>query len=214
MSVAGTREDKKRKIASAETLSLDFGVPLDRPHPSLIRGRSSSLTWTMLVRIGLRVLGHPSPCPFPIPHLALPALRVRATSTFALASSPVPPPPLSPRPPRILDLLRQSFLPFSSSPKPLAIRPTYYQDRARGSGSRYGGGGRGRGGDPFSTLRARFDRLPAMWVLGGVIGLNVAVFAAWNYGGEVYRKYRDPAWLLFLNKNFTVSWNNFSSGRV
>lgn len=101
---------------------------------------------------------------------------------------------------------------FSVSPtRILAMRPSYYT-RGGSGGNSYGRGSGNRG--PWGTLKDRIDRLPAMWVLGAVCGLNVAVFGAWNYGAEVYSKFRDPSWMIFLRKNFTTSWANFSSGRV
>lgn len=53
-----------------------------------------------------------------------------------------------------------------------------------------------------------------MWVVGGLIALNLAVYAAWKYGFELARRFRDPSWLRFLQDNFTVSWHNFTQGRV
>lgn len=44
--------------------------------------------------------------------------------------------------------------------------------------------------------------------------INVAVYAAWAYGQELATRFRDASWVRFLQKNFTVSWQNISSGRV
>jgi len=44
--------------------------------------------------------------------------------------------------------------------------------------------------------------------------VNVGVFAAWQYGNELALRFRDASWLKFLQRNFTVSWQNITSGRV
>ncbi|GAA5863302.1 hypothetical protein JCM3774_000849 [Rhodotorula dairenensis] len=78
--------------------------------------------------------------------------------------------------------------------------------------------GRGSSGGfhrrPEPTWRDRFDSIPAMWIVGTLIALNLAVFAAWNYGYQLAQRFRDASWIRFLQRNFTTSWTNFTQGRV
>ncbi|KAM0753091.1 rhomboid-domain-containing protein [Meredithblackwellia eburnea MCA 4105] len=87
------------------------------------------------------------------------------------------------------------------------VRPTYYQRR----GSR---GGRGGNSGPWGSYKARFDQIPSNWVLYGVMGANILVFCGWQYGHQVYARFRDASWLIALQNNFTTSWRNISSGRI
>ncbi|GAA6034065.1 hypothetical protein JCM8097_000674 [Rhodosporidiobolus ruineniae] len=107
--------------------------------------------------------------------------------------------------------IRRSTLPgrrdFSTSTLRRAIRP--YLGRGR-SGTGYGGYGR----RPPPGWKERIDRLPEMWVLIGLISLNVAVFLAWQYGTQVYQRFRDASIFRFMTRNFTVSWQNLTSGRI
>lgn len=92
---------------------------------------------------------------------------------------------------------------FHTSPAARGYRPYY----GRGSA-----GGFHRRRDP--TWRERIDSIPPMWVVGTLIALNLAVYAAWNYGYQLAQRFRDSSWLRFLQRNFTTSWVNFSQGRV
>ncbi|KAI5480762.1 hypothetical protein MNV49_007168 [Pseudohyphozyma bogoriensis] len=109
----------------------------------------------------------------------------------------------------LTSLLRTTFhsRPFSTS-SPTLVRPTYYQG---GGGQRYGGSRRPQ--SPWESWRQRLDAVPNAYVLWTLLGVNIAVFFTWQYGTSVWQTFRDPSWLVFLNKNFTVSWANISSGR-
>ncbi|GAA5996649.1 rhomboid family intramembrane serine protease [Rhodotorula paludigena] len=93
---------------------------------------------------------------------------------------------------------------FSSSAIVRGIRP--YHGRG-GSGSSYG-----RRRDP--NWRDRIDALPGQWIVIGLIATNVAVYLAWSYGQQLAHRFRDVSWVRFLQRNFTVSWNNITQGRV
>ncbi|POY74586.1 hypothetical protein BMF94_2347 [Rhodotorula taiwanensis] len=86
--------------------------------------------------------------------------------------------------------------------------PRWYNGRGGNGGS----GGYQRRRDP--SWRDRLDSIPAMYVVGTLIAINLAVFAAWNYGYQLAQRFRDGSWLRFLQRNFTTSWVNFSQGRV
>ncbi|GAA5858174.1 hypothetical protein JCM1840_001071 [Sporobolomyces johnsonii] len=94
---------------------------------------------------------------------------------------------------------------FGTSALVRGIRPYY----GRG---RNGGGGYGR--RPPPSWKDRINGIPSVWVVGGLIALNVAVFAAWQYGEQLAIRFRDASWLRFLHQNFTVSWQNVSQGRI
>ncbi|GAA5828959.1 hypothetical protein JCM5353_005184 [Sporobolomyces roseus] len=91
---------------------------------------------------------------------------------------------------------------FSTSTVTRGIRPYY----GRGGS---GGGGRGPGG-----WKDKINSVDQKWILGGLLAINVAVYAAWAYGQELATRFRDASWIRFLQRNFTVSWQNISSGRV
>ncbi|GAA5953930.1 hypothetical protein JCM21900_003056 [Sporobolomyces salmonicolor] len=93
---------------------------------------------------------------------------------------------------------------FGTSALVRGIRP--YYGRARN------GGGYGR--RPPPSWKDRINEIPHAWVMGGLIVLNVSVFAAWQYGEQLAVRFRDASWLRFLHHNFTVSWQNVSQGRI
>ncbi|GAA5897252.1 hypothetical protein JCM8208_003770 [Rhodotorula glutinis] len=93
---------------------------------------------------------------------------------------------------------------FSTSALVRGIRPYYGRG---GSGSSYG-----RRRDP--NWRDRIDAIPGHYLVFGLIALNVGVYGAWQYGNALAVRFRDASWLKFLQRNFTVSWHNISSGRV
>ncbi|KAK4054555.1 hypothetical protein OIV83_001049 [Microbotryomycetes sp. JL201] len=97
---------------------------------------------------------------------------------------------------------------FFTSSRLSGPRSYYYN---RGSG---GGGTGGRGSSSYSSFKHKIDRLPSNYILFGIIGLNVSVFLAWQYGKSLLVQFRDPAWLKFLTDNFTVSWRNIQNGRL
>ncbi|BGP24724.1 rhomboid family protein [Rhodotorula toruloides] len=121
--------------------------------------------------------------------------------------------------------LRQAFRQSNAARTPVGARPFASSAIVRGPRSYYGGPSRGRPGYDRSnnwqwqnerapTWRDRLNSVPPMWVVGALIALNLAVFAAWKYGYELARRFRDISWLRFLQDNFTVSWHNFTQGRV
>ncbi|GAA6014995.1 hypothetical protein JCM11491_002387 [Sporobolomyces phaffii] len=88
---------------------------------------------------------------------------------------------------------------FRSSARANGIRP-YYGQQNRGGGRR--------------SWKDRFNSIEHVWVLGGLIVVNVAVYCAWAYGQELAVRFRDASWVRFLSRNFTVSWQNVAQGRV
>jgi hypothetical protein len=44
--------------------------------------------------------------------------------------------------------------------------------------------------------------------------VNVGVFALWSYAGQLQQRFRDVSLLRTMTRNFTVSWQNLSQGRV
>jgi hypothetical protein len=108
------------------------------------------------------------------------------------SSSPLPIPPRA----SVFAALRRTF---SSTPSRGGIRPYYGRQSYR------------RGAPNWRT---KFDDLPENYIVLGLIGMNVVVYGAWAYGGELRRKYRDPSWLMALTNNFTTSKRNLMEGRV
>lgn len=51
-------------------------------------------------------------------------------------------------------------------------------------------------------------------IFWGVLGLNGAVFCAWQLGAALYKSSGDAGLYLALQRNFTVSMNNIKSGRI
>ena len=164
------------------------------------------------------------PSPFFRPSTAPPLLTTgRSTPLFVPSYRPTT---LSP-PSRHFFNLRRSFHSHASlrrvdnlntPPSPwaaLARRAFHSSPRVRGYRPYYGRGSSGgfhRRPDP--TWRDRFDSIPAMWIVGTLIALNLAVFAAWNYGYQLAQRFRDASWIRFLQRNFTTSWTNFTQGRI
>ncbi|WWC69141.1 uncharacterized protein I206_103077 [Kwoniella pini CBS 10737] len=99
---------------------------------------------------------------------------------------------------------------FGSSPKGL-IRSSYFP---KGSGYEYGGSGGSGGGNWFSRLRSRIDRVPTMTLIYGLIGINGGVFLLWQYAISSAQRFRDPTLFFFLQKNFILNEVNVFSGRV
>ncbi|GAA5874838.1 hypothetical protein JCM16303_003002 [Sporobolomyces ruberrimus] len=140
-------------------------------------------------------LFHPSPqhSPFVIPHSAF-FSRHTPSSTFA-GLRPAFHSSSRPSPSRFPQLQRG----FSSTAKSNGIRPYY--------------GNTNRGRRP-SSWKDRINSIESVWVLGGLIVVNVAVYCAWAYGQELATRFRDASWVKFLQRNFTVSWQNITQGRV
>ena len=212
------REWAAPKLGSHGLIDARFAVRPSSSSSTMLRHRLKPLLQLSTQRASVLLIP-----PFRCPHIS-----TASTRTPRALPSPFPTPGPSPKPytassshllalatvfkrsPRGDALESVRTRQFSTSPThSLAMRPSYYQGS---SGNSYGRGRRGQ--DPFSTLKARLDGLPGLWVLGSIIGLNVLVFGAWQYGGALLNRFRDPSWLIFLRKNFTTSWANVSSGRV
>lgn len=117
---------------------------------------------------------------------------------------------------------------FRSSAAPRGIRPYF--------------GNQQKGRRP-PNWKDRINSIEHVWILGGLIGelrqraaplrsnsvslthpriitrvyrlvVNVAVYCAWAYGQELAVRFRDASWVKFLQRNFTVSWQNITQGRV
>ncbi|BGO99714.1 hypothetical protein RTG_00611 [Rhodotorula toruloides ATCC 204091] len=121
--------------------------------------------------------------------------------------------------------LGQAFHRSNAARRPVGARTFASSTVGRGPRSYYGGSPRGRPSYGRSnewrwenarppTWRDRINSIPPMWMVGVLIALNLAVYAAWQYGFELARRFRDASWLRFLQDNFTVSWHNFTQGRV
>ncbi|GAA6063385.1 hypothetical protein JCM10212_001484 [Sporobolomyces blumeae] len=78
----------------------------------------------------------------------------------------------------------------------------------------YSGRGKAYGRRPPPNWKDKVNAVEPVWILGGIIVANVAVFTAWAYGQELAVRFRDATWVRFLQRNFTVSWHNITSGRV
>ncbi|GAA5820242.1 hypothetical protein JCM11251_005541 [Rhodosporidiobolus azoricus] len=113
----------------------------------------------------------------------------------------------SPRTPRPADRLPGLSRGFATSRAVRAIKP--YLGRGR-SGGGYGGYGK----RPPPGWKERLDGLPGNYIIIGLIAANVAVFATWNYANQLLHRFRDSSLLRTMTKNFTVSWQNLSQGRV
>lgn len=78
----------------------------------------------------------------------------------------------------------------------------------------YGGGGSKRGQDPVGDMLSRFNQLDPMHLVFGLIGLNVAIFAGWQYASSSYQRFGDPSAFLAMGRHFTASLVNLKEGRV
>lgn len=117
-----------------------------------------------------------------------------------------------------------SHRPFSTT-RLLALRESYFQrplsktriNQASGYGLGFGrGGGSGGGGGNswFRNFRRRLDSLPPMFVVYGLIGLNVAIYGLWQYAHTSWSRFRDPSLYYWMTRNFIVSEANFAAGRL
>ncbi|RSH93830.1 hypothetical protein EHS25_006479 [Saitozyma podzolica] len=117
--------------------------------------------------------------------------------------------------PRIPHPLHRSFpgvgLRSFWTSRTMSVRQTYFP---KGSGYGYGGDPRGGGGSWWSNFRRRIDRLPEIYVIYGLIGINVAVFLLWQYAVQSWQRFRDPALYQWLTKNFILNENNIMAGRI
>jgi hypothetical protein len=102
---------------------------------------------------------------------------------------------------------------FSTS-RILALRESYFQRPASKTRDAYGrGGGRG-GGSWWQNFRERLDNLPPMYVVYGLIGVNVAIYGLWQYANTSWTRFRDPSLYYWMSRNFIVSEANFAAGRL
>ncbi|KAF8966393.1 hypothetical protein BDZ97DRAFT_1657675 [Flammula alnicola] len=58
------------------------------------------------------------------------------------------------------------------------------------------------------------DRIPQNAIFYGIIGLNSFVFVMWFMAAQKYKQERDPSAILWMQRNFTTSWENLTSGRI
>ncbi|WRT67449.1 uncharacterized protein IL334_004420 [Kwoniella shivajii] len=101
---------------------------------------------------------------------------------------------------------------FASTSRGL-LRSTYFP-KGNGGYSNYGGSGGRGGGNWFSRLRGRIDRIPTMTLVYGLIGINGGVFLLWQYALSSAQRFRDPTLFKFLQQNFILNEVNVFSGRV
>ncbi|GAA5856724.1 hypothetical protein JCM8547_008809 [Rhodosporidiobolus lusitaniae] len=167
----------------------------------------------------------------PARSLPLSSSRALFTPSFSPSlASPLSRTPSSPSPFLHLraSFRRSSFLPsrpssaptlpgrraFGTSSRREALRPYLGRGRGRGGYSYGGAGGPGGGPGGWRTFKAKVDALPGIWVIGGLIATNVAVYLVWNYAQQLAVRFRDSSLLRTMTRNFTVSWQNISNGRV
>ncbi|KAJ9121159.1 hypothetical protein QFC24_004833 [Naganishia onofrii] len=53
-----------------------------------------------------------------------------------------------------------------------------------------------------------------MFVVYGLIGLNVAIYGLWQYAHTSWSRFRDPSLYYWMTRNFIVSEANFAAGRL
>ncbi len=94
-----------------------------------------------------------------------------------------------------------------SSTHPKLARPFHHRP---GGGSYSQSGSRG-----FArNLLGRLNRLPNAWMIYMLIGLNVAVFCAWQYALSSWKRFGDPAPYYFMFTNFLSGLPNLQQGRI
>ena len=102
---------------------------------------------------------------------------------------------------------------FLSTTRLLSLRESYFQRPL--SKTRSGYGGRGGGGRSWwQNFRRRLDNLPPMYVVYGLIGINVAIYGLWQYAQTSWQRFRDPSLYYWMSRNFIVSEANFAAGRM
>ena len=100
-----------------------------------------------------------------------------------------------------------------STSRLLSLRESYFQRPP--SKTRSGYGGRGGGGQSWwQNFRRRLDNLPPMYVVYGLIGINVAIYGLWQYAQTSWQRFRDPSLYYWMSRNFIVSEANFAAGRM
>ncbi|KAI3596780.1 serine protease family [Moniliophthora roreri] len=77
-----------------------------------------------------------------------------------------------------------------------------------------GGRTRHRGSSGSGSRRSPLDNIPQNYVFYGIIGVNVAVFLAWQSAQAEAKHKHNMGPLVSMFNNFTSSWRNLSEGRV
>ncbi|KAF5393903.1 hypothetical protein D9757_000210 [Collybiopsis confluens] len=72
----------------------------------------------------------------------------------------------------------------------------------------------GYGGHGFNKKTPLLDKIPESTVFWGILGLNGAVFLAWQLAKSRYQHEHDPSSYIWMHQHFTSSWRNFSSGKI
>ncbi|GJE84614.1 rhomboid-domain-containing protein [Phanerochaete sordida] len=67
---------------------------------------------------------------------------------------------------------------------------------------------------PWQRFKQWLDSIPSNTIFWGVLGINAAVFAAWQLSRALYQSSGDASLFLKLQRNFTVSMQNISAGRI
>jgi hypothetical protein len=127
-----------------------------------------------------------------------------AKRTFALGSAPARTSLFAGQP-------NQPMRSFSTS-RLLSLRESYFQRPVK-SRSAYSSGG-GGGQSWWRNFRRRLDNLPPMYVVYGLIGINVAIYGLWQYAQTSWRRFKDPSLYYWMSRNFIVSEANFAAGRM
>ncbi|KAH8830245.1 hypothetical protein DL96DRAFT_1813323 [Flagelloscypha sp. PMI_526] len=63
-------------------------------------------------------------------------------------------------------------------------------------------------------LQYALNRVPSNHLIYWIIGINVVVLGAWQWGDRLLRYERDPKLLKWMYQNFTSSWRNLLEGRI
>ncbi|KAI5450477.1 hypothetical protein NCC49_003098 [Naganishia albida] len=134
-----------------------------------------------------------------------PIRRPPTASAFRFAALPTPQSPAA--------TAKSDSRSFSTS-RLLALRESYFQRPASRSRNVYGRGGGGNSGSWWQNFRRRLDSLPPMYVVYGLIGVNVAIYGLWQYANTSWTRFRDPSLYYWMSRNFIVSEANFAAGRL
>lgn len=122
-------------------------------------------------------------------------------------------PAASMRPRALITTSKHVSRPFSTS-RLLALRESYFQRPVSKTRSGFSRGGGGNGGSWWRNFRRRLDSLPPMYVVYGLIGINVGIYSLWQYAHTSWTRFRDPSLYYWMTKNFIVSEANFAAGRL
>lgn len=53
-----------------------------------------------------------------------------------------------------------------------------------------------------------------MFIIYGLIGLNVGIFLLWQYAFQSWNRFKDPTLYLFMQKNLVLNESNIMAGRI